>query len=364
METKSFTKQDLHSFIFSEQFSQLVNIPISKHRAISQMNNPRASDNDVLLVVQFDENKVVGYLGVLPDYIFHNNEYQKVGWLSCFWIDEAYKSHNVAANLFRRVMRAWEQKILITNIVPWLEPIYQKTGMFQPTGYKTGIRGYMRSNLSEILPPKAKWYRSLTPLLRFTDFTINIFGDIRFRFFKGYKLKNIRYEHLNHVDQTSADYIISYNINNWNQRGKAELEWIINNPWILEGTHDDYNGSRYYFSTFSRRFFYRLIKFTDDQNNIIGLVLMCIRNNSITIPYIFADNDHFDGITKSLINNMIFLKLNMITSFNEELARCLKKLKVPFIFKKQIKKPYFISKKFEFIHELNFQDGDGDCAFY
>lgn len=70
MEIKSYNKQQLKEFIESDAFNRLSVIPISKHRAISQINNPRASTEDILLVVQFDKDNVVGYLGVLPDYLF------------------------------------------------------------------------------------------------------------------------------------------------------------------------------------------------------------------------------------------------------------------------------------------------------
>lgn len=92
--------------------------------------------------------------------------------------------------------------------------------------------------------------------------------------------------------------------------------------------------------------------------------MISIRDNNLNIPYIFSDHFHIDMISKFLINTMVNMRLNMLTTFNEELASSIKKIKSPFYFKKDIRKPYFISKKFEFITELNFQDGDGDCAFY
>ncbi len=364
METRTLTKKDLHNFIFSKEFYQITNIPISKHRAISQINNPRASDDDIVLVIQFDENKVVGYLGVLPDHFYDGKEFQKAGWLSCFWVDENYKSKNVAANLFRRVIKAWQQKILITNMVPWLEPIYQKTGIFQTTQYKIGLRGYMRFNLADILPPKYEIFKKLTFILRISDRVLNALGDIRFLFYRAYKNTEIKYEHLNHLDKTIEDFINSHNKKNWNLRGKREIEWIMKYPWILEGVKNDFNTSRYYFSSFSKRFFYQLIKYSDHKENIVGLMLVCVRDNNLTVPYIYTDYKYLEIISKSLINIMVYLKINMITIFNEDLSQSIKNLKAPFLFKKEVKRPYLISKNLNYITELNFQDGDGDCAFY
>ena len=115
METISFNKDSLYKFINSEKFKELHNIPISKQRALSQINNPRAGEEDIVLVAQFDDNITTGYLGILPDYVFIEGEKEKIGWLTCFWVHEKYKSKDIAANLFRRVIRAYDQKIFINS---------------------------------------------------------------------------------------------------------------------------------------------------------------------------------------------------------------------------------------------------------
>ena len=78
METKTFNKAELQEFINSPSFNELINIPISRRRAISQIHNPRAEDEDILLVAAFDGNKTVGYLGILPDFVIQGNTKEKV----------------------------------------------------------------------------------------------------------------------------------------------------------------------------------------------------------------------------------------------------------------------------------------------
>jgi hypothetical protein len=364
METKTYNKHELLDFINSEKFTRLEKIPISRHRAISQINNPRASDDDILLVVQFDLEKVIGYLGILPDYLKNQDDLEKVGWLTCFWIDEAYKSYNIAANLFLRVIRAWNQKIFITNFVPWLEPVYQRTRMFLPTSYKKGFRGYMRFNLSEILPPKRKLYKKLYPMLKIVDVLSNLVCDLRFIFFKGYQIVHLNVDTCDAVDEAMSVFIGDHNLNNWNQRGKNELNWILMYPWLIQQAKPDAESKKYYFSSVSSRFFYKLLRFTGRDGEIKGLTMLCIRNHALTVPYVFAEDSCYDSIARALVNNMTKYKLSMVTTFDSSLVSSLQKMWIPFIFRKQIKKPYLISKKFGFITELNFQDGDGDCAFY
>lgn len=364
METKAYTKNEMNELINSEKFYNLINIPISLQRAVSQINNPRATDDDVILVVVYDENKAVGYLGVLPDFLFWENNKEKFGWLTCFWVDDEYKSKNVAANLFLRVIRAWNKKIFITNIVPWLEPVYQKTNIFQPTIYKNGLRTYMRFNFSEILPPKHKFFSNIAPILKTVDLFLNLVHDIRISIFGKYKLNNIRLEYINSLDEKTTSFIDAYKKKYWNQRGKPELDWIRQYPWIIQGAKNDFNSTKYYFTSLSKRFFYQTVRFSNNNNDIIGVILISIRDNNLNVPFVYVNLSNKDTIIKFLINTMIELKLNMLTVFNDDLISSAKNVRSPFYFKKIVKKPYFISKQFEFIKELNFQDGDGDCAFY
>jgi len=57
-------------------------------------------------------------------------------------------------------------------------------------------------------------------------------------------------------------------------------------------------------------------------------------------------------------------KIQMITVFEPRIIPELSKRKPLFSFSKDVKKPYFIAKTLDFVDELNFQDGDGDCGFY
>lgn len=364
METRTYNKHELNDFINSKEFGRLNRYPISRHRALSHIKNPRASDQDILLVVQFDQDKVVGYLGVLPDYLIHQNDIQKVGWLSCFWADQAYKPYNIAANLLLKVVRDWDQKVFITNLVPWTEHVYQRTHMFLPTSYKTGFRGYMRFNLSEILPPKRRLFKRLFLLWKIVDLLSNLVCDLRFVFLREYQIADLKIEQCDAVDEAMAVFIESHNLDNWNQRGKNELNWILKYPWIIEQAQPDEESKKYYFSSVSSRFFYLLLRFTGRDGTINGLAMLCVRNNNLTVPYVFTTNNSSDSIARALVNTMIKYKLSMVTTFDTNLADSLQKFRIPFIFRKKVKKAYLISKNFGFIKDLNFQDGDGDCAFY
>lgn len=362
METISFTKSTLEEFIRSDKFDQLSNIPISKLRAISQINNPRAKDDQVLLVAQFDENKTVGYLGILPDEVYVDTQTHAVGWLTCFWVDEDYKSQNVAANLFLRAIRAYNKNIFITNIVPRLEPVYQKTKLFFPTAYKTGFRGYFRFNLAEILPPKKVVFQKIKPLLQIGDAILNTITDTRFIWNKQKPINN--FEYIQTIDHISDEFFIKHQSNNWVKRTKKEINWILQYPWLVEGEDTEQLAKRYYFSCIEKAFKTKVVQFKNDKDEIIALLILNIKNKQLTVPYLFAESKDFPLLSSFIFNLMSSERLTMFTSYHSEFCNYLTTIKTPFLFSKEMKKPYFIAKKFEVLQNLNFQDGDGDCAFY
>ena len=67
MEIKTFTVADMRTALVSEDFWRTKTLPITKHRALSYSRNPRADEDDPVLLVAYQDNRVVGYLGILPE---------------------------------------------------------------------------------------------------------------------------------------------------------------------------------------------------------------------------------------------------------------------------------------------------------
>ncbi|MCL2312059.1 MAG: GNAT family N-acetyltransferase, partial [Firmicutes bacterium] len=132
MEIKSYTRNELKTFIDSDFYKNLEQIPISYHRAISHIQNPDVQDDDELLWAAYENEKLIGYVGVLPNYIAENQERKKIYWLSCFWVDENYRKENVASLLFFPLIKKYGKHLIVSNFLPNLEKMYQNIGIFQP----------------------------------------------------------------------------------------------------------------------------------------------------------------------------------------------------------------------------------------
>ena len=262
MELRKIKACELENFVNSEEFIKLKNIPISYHRAISQSRNPRASSNDEVLFVSYHEGEVVGYLGALPDRMYLESE-MKIAWLTCFWVAPEFQKKGVAAQLFLSVVRSWDHKLLITNFIPPLEKIYLKTGIFKPFTESIGIRGYLRMNLAELLIVKHPFFKKIEPLLKISDVFSNALLDLRFYLKSPYKMQDhVRVENVSRIDSSIQAFIQQLNGNEYFKREADELNWILENPWIISTNLADSNTNRYYFSSISTQFQYQIIKFS------------------------------------------------------------------------------------------------------
>jgi GNAT superfamily N-acetyltransferase len=362
MEIKVYNTGNILEFVSSDQFSKLKNIPVTKHRALSYAYNPRADASDKILFVAFEDDEVAGYLGALPEKIFYRGEWRRMTWLSCFWIDPKFRGKNISKQLFDMALKAWDHTAMITNMKPGTLKIYERTGYFHDPVTQTGIRGYLRFNLSEILPPRGGVFARIKPVFQAIDFILNIFNAIRLVFYPGYKIdSNVHYEYVEEISPEAGKLIDEYNQFYLMRRGKQELEWIKRYPWVLE-QEEDADSRRYYFSSVSKRFFYQQVEFQDNTGNISAFMMIAIRNNHLTVPYVFYSKGMESILVKFLFNTMLDFQLNVLTVFHPELSEEIRKTNSPFLFKKKILRPYFLPKTLD-LPDLAFQDGDGDCVF-
>src|SRR6185312_12625881 len=74
-------------------------LPISRQRALSQSHNPFASPDDIALLVAYDNDICVGYLGVVPGAASVNGNCRKVFWLSTWFVSPKARESGVAMQL-------------------------------------------------------------------------------------------------------------------------------------------------------------------------------------------------------------------------------------------------------------------------
>jgi len=366
IEIKQLNKRQLLEYIHSDDFGIGKDIPITIHRALSQTKNPRMNEEDVILLLAYHEDILVGYLGILPDTVFiKEREPIKVGWLSCLWVSQQARGKGISIKLISKSLELWGKNILSADYVPLTKKIYDRTNQFVDKPYtKKGIRLYIKFDLYNILPQKKTIYAKVKWLLKAIDFIANGLLTIRLMFYKE-DVSHLLFEYIHHIDEEVNDFIVTKQGKEFFRRGADELNWIIHNPWILSASKKDGLNKKYYFSSTVKSFDYYSLKVRNSSNALIAFMIFTKREHSLKLPYLYHDNC-LDTVIKVLNDHVIKWKIKTFTTYHSELAESLMKIKTPALYKKDIYRNYMISSILKddiFDPESEIQDGDGDCCF-
>ncbi|MDR1729507.1 MAG: GNAT family N-acetyltransferase [Prevotellaceae bacterium] len=360
MQIESYNRQELQEFIESGFYKQLDNIPISYHRALSQIHNPACDEEDTLLWAAYDHNSLVGYAGILPGMCRAGKVDKKIYWLSGFWVDESYRKKQVASLLFFPLIRAYEERLFITNIVPGLEKTYQRLGIFQPTVYRTGYRFYMQFCFSEIIVSRKFRSPFLKSAAALTDYLLNLPFSVRTLFYKKSK-KTFHITEDSCFDENFQSLINSLQPeDNYIKKDATHFEWILRYPWILQGKQDE-ESQRYFFSSRSGRFNYCPLK-VYEKEKLAGFVLLKIRDRALTVSYLYAKDAAVKDIALYLLEKAEREKLKTVTTSDKRLAGEISKNRIRYIAAKEIKRACIVTKKMN-ITSFAFQEDDGDSVF-
>jgi GNAT superfamily N-acetyltransferase len=364
IEIRTLDKAQLETYIRSDEYKNAPFLPISWHRALSHIKNPRAGSADVLLLLAYEENILLGYLGALPDYLFDaNGRYETCAWLSCMWIDERHRGKKIAQQLLQKCFEAWNYKILVTEFTEAAKKLYDKTGVFDDLKINTGIRLYLRSDLYKLFPPKKLLFDRYKTLFKVFDTMVNVVFDLRFLLVKR---KQYRMEMMQGIDQETEQFIQARQQGQVFRRGTGDLNWILNNPWILAGEEDEMS-RRYHFSSVDKSFDFYAMKLRDENNKMIAFVVFAKRYKTLKLPYCYVDAGYVKDVAGLVEEQLITWRINTFTCFHPGLVDFMTHNDTIALFKKPVRRHYIISKGLKtFVGDTSqavIQDGDADAAF-
>ena len=366
MEINTYNSAQLNELILSDQFKQMPVVPITTHRAISHLHNTRTGSEDVLMIIAYENENMVGYLGVLADRIYNiQGEEYKCGWLSCMWVNPILRGKGIAKQLLATAFKTWSDHILVTEFTPEAKGLYDRSQNFNDLRTNEGLRCYLRFNLHEVLPKKNEKYKRYATLLRLADTIANLPNAIRLGFYKTPKSPSLQFTEVKEIDAELNDYILSKSQNSFERRDADDLNWIISYPWLIESGPTE-ESRRYHFSSVAHRFENICVTIRDN-GKLKGFLHLTIRDGHLKVPYAYFEIENLSDVIGYIYGIMLARKLNMLTIFHKDIVAYLTSNATPFIYKRNIKRNYIITKAldahFSDNGKLVIQDGDADCAF-
>ena len=354
IQLKTFNRKELEDFISSGSFQQYDFLPITRHRALSHIRNPKARDEDNLLILAFYEDKLVGYVGCFPDKFDIDGKEIHYAWLSTLYVNPEFRKERPAKKLLKKVFEEYGGRIAITEFTKEAEALYTIMGVFEYVFPKEGKRYYFRTDAAKMIPEKKPETKVLKPLFHALDTIANSLISI----------KNIKtgkpdfhYEINDCIDKESADFVAEFS----SVRHAEEINTFIENPWVLEGKKEE----KYLFSSFAKVFRFFWVKIYDRNKKLKTCFLLQLRDGYLKIPYLFS-NTELDEVVNFLNYFIVKNKVKGFTSYQTKLNEAIQRSKTfSKIYERDFKREYLFHQ--QLLKELpanfdpHYQDGDGDC---
>lgn len=359
---KTYTPPQLLEFINSEEFKHLENYPITRHRALSHINNPRSNDTDKILYIAFQNNAIIGYRLIMVDAIRVEENNEKIGWYSGVWVDPKKRGQGIAKKLVELSLKDWNNNIIFQGPVVASKNLYTHTTLFNEV-FITGLRAYARFDFEHVAAAKAPSLKPFSFIFKTTDRFLNFFVDS----FSTPKKCPDRVQLVDEVDDEIVNLLQQHQSTNLFKREKIDFNWILKYPWVLSSDKVDPVSKRYYFSSIAKKFKLINAKFYNENKKMTGFVMFQIRDQHLSIQTAYFEPSQ----TKAIIDFTYYLirehKVNFFSVYHQQLVKHIQTHPHPFIFTKTLRRGFYYSKNlahyFKKNPQLSFEAGDGDMIF-
>ena len=368
IEIRKIYKKDIPELLANAAFWNHTFLSISKHRLYAHYKNPSLGDDDIVLLLSYIDNELLGYMGVFIDYVNIEGQAQKIGWLSTWWVHPKTKGSGIGREILNTMYAELNGKIGISQFTPSAKRVYDKSGYFTTLKESHGLKAVLRSNLSFVIPALYPKTEKLKVLLNPADHFINWFVNVKLALQKNLvenKLKDITIEYLSFIDDETLAIINQFNRNDISNKGAAFFEWLKAYNWVQAAPLLDFTAKeRYEFSMYDRFFEISYLKIFK-QNTCIGFVVLQKRNYVSKVLFTYYDSTkHASEMANIIQLQAISQNTREIICYDEAICKAFKSSSV-FLYKTKKVKQSIISKSYNKTDfaEVRMNFGDGDCSF-
>jgi len=357
--------KDLPDFIDSDFFKTTKVLPISRHRAISHFHNPKAEPDDEILYLLFVNEALVAYRLLLPDAIHFQNKIIRMAWVSCIWVDPKMRGRGYAQQLTSLALEAWGNRLMGQEFAPASRNMYKRMGMFDDFKTSIGYRAYVRLDTTTLIPKRRPKLRFAKPIFRLFDGVINAFQNVKLRAYAQKSPDEITVKESPKVDNEAWQFITTRQENEFMRRNQMELNWLLENPWVLTTATAKADALRFHFTSVAERFEQACVK-VYKKDKLIAVLITSIKDEVMKVPYAYFEKEEIATIAQYLVNSLIKKEIKTFTVFQQGLSEYFKSKPMPFLRGRDFTRYYLYAKGFpRALKEATaiFQDGDGDAGF-
>jgi len=318
--TKFLLKEALDNNTIWINKSQI--IPFSKSKAKWLIENDRIDDNDVCGIVGYENNELVSFVYLVPDFLNTNDGIKKVFWCRRWWISEKHKNTILPTYTMNVALEATKNQIVIKFLGKDVEAYYRK----QPfSTFSPRVRYFILFNIdSNLLIRRLGFLKFLKPVFKRIDsISLAIINSINTKKVKK-NLRKVKFDYLSIINSNTWEFINEYTADDIFPKSKNHLNWQVNNNQYTQAPINNKNIHNCLISSIEKNI-YNINFSVIVKNEIVGFISVLIRNKEFVIRYFLSHKDYESICIDALIYNFIKSKTTSIQTENQALGEQIRK---------------------------------------
>ncbi len=306
MEHKNITFQlytilQLKDWLLHNADNSITDYMITRARAWALINNPSVSDDDIVLVAAFDEDKSIGYTALFPDKFQKPQLEGTFYWGTTQWIEPEYRGKGISAKMMLLM------KDTINHRYIGLDSSAASCRLDQKQGYK--ISYYPR-----YFYVWSKEYLNLIGKLK--RYYVQIANRKVINRLAAYTYTN---RFINYIDDFTYDFIRLHSQTNLFLRSKEMLNWQIHYPFVQVVTRDSHlEKEQCEFGAYVNSHKNDIVQVYYD-GKLCGVYVLNIIDGACLVQYLYYEEDYKENVFASLAVNVLQSKVIRFRTFNKEL---------------------------------------------
>ncbi len=227
--------------------------PISLIRALAQSQNPHADSEDLTLVVGYENNRCVGYHGVLPGYLSCEDGLSRIYWLVTFFLRPKCRGQGYGQQLVQEIQKTGVD-LVTTGITHAAERVYRSV-KFQTLGEL--VYYFINIDGSRELAPGFEQYNGWEGL-----------GDVK----RNYEAREVRTIGQLADHRAGQPALLPVFL-----RDLEVQNWMLQHPWVVSRNDAKSDVENYYFSIVRDCFGFIALEFyAQDGNQPVGYMILSV----------------------------------------------------------------------------------------
>ncbi len=316
------TKKVLREAIDNNTYWKDSTVPLPKSKALWLISNDRIEEDDYCGVLGFENDKMISFIYMLPDFIaLHNNEIKKIYWMILWWVDDQYENTVLGTYIYNEAINLADKQVIIKSYAEKVNDFYAK----QPFEVLTSRLRYtiFFSLDSSILIGRFSFLKHFKFLIDKT----NIFVSAAIRFLNKRRLrsavKQLTYDYITQLDNQTWEFIAPLCKHDLIHKTKEYVNWQISTVQYTQIPI----GKRYPYQSLQvgngKNIHIHNVKIISNET-LVGFLSFTINHKEFNVKYFLVDEDkNYDICVEALIDHFISIQASFIFTDDTRLYKAI-----------------------------------------